>query len=100
MFLQTAPYLEASERFQLDDLRSICEEFLLKSLDKNNAGELLIWAANCHAKELKRMCLLELLNNRHTLGDGWLEELVGKGAPRETLEAIEACRNSVLFNNK
>ena len=90
--------MEASERFQLDDLKSICEELLLKSLDKNNAGDLLIWAANCNAKELKKMCLLELMNNRHTLGDGWLEELVGKGAPRGELETIEACRNKVVDN--
>ena len=85
--------MEASARFQLDDLKSICEELLIKSLDKNNAGELLIWAANCHAKELKRMCLLELMNNRHTFDNGWLEELVRKGASRDLLETIDACRN-------
>ena len=90
---QAVEYLEASQRFQLDDLKSICEEFLIRNLDKDNAGKLLIWAANCNAKELKKKCLLELMNNRHTLGDGWLEELVGKGAPREALEVIDACRN-------
>ena len=90
--------MEASERFQLDDLKSICEEFLLESLDKNNAGELLIWAVNCHAKELKKMSLLELMNNRHAFDDGWLEKLVRKGAPRDLLEAIDACRNKVVFN--
>ena len=98
METKAVEYLEASARFQLDDLKSICEELLIKSLDKNNAGELLIWAVTCHAKELKKMSLLELMNNRHALGDGWLEEMVGKGAPREALEIIEACRNEVVDN--
>ena len=95
---QAVEYLEASERFQLDDLKRICEELLLESLDKNNAGELLIWAAKCHAKELMKMCLFELMNNRHAFGNGWLEEMVGKGAPREALETIEACRKEDVDN--
>ena len=91
--------MEASNRFQQDDLKSICEESLLRSLGKDNAGELLIWAVNCNSEELKKKCLFELMNNRHSLVDGWLEELVGKGAPREALEVIDVCRNKAL-NNK
>ncbi len=68
------------------------------SLNKDNAGELLIWAANCNANELNRMCLFQLMNNRNSLVDGWLEELVAKGAPRDLLEAINVCRNKKLDN--
>ena len=61
--------LGAASKYQLDLLKSMCEEKLCSSLDVNNSVELLVLADLHQASKLRRMALRLVAKNMDTIVD-------------------------------
>ena len=64
---KTAELLEAANRYQLEVLKSICEDRLCSSLEVSNSIEYLIFGDMYQASKLKRMSLRMVASNMATL---------------------------------
>ena len=81
--------LSAAEKYQLDQLKDLCEEKLCKNLDKNNCVKLLVFGDMFRASKLKKASL-KFIANASLLknSNNWKECLQDR--PHLLIEVIEA----------
>jgi len=69
--------LSAADRYQLDDLKTCCEEELIATLNSKNMIQLLILSEMHSAEKLKKAALKFVSENLRSSSEDWKKELVG-----------------------